>query len=573
MRKKAFLCGAVCAVLLTGCASSETAVDEEVTGEKETLKAAVTEAETESEPETLGEISPKLIMSECDYDGDDKDDILFCEEGDDGAYVYVRFATGAQVLLGTYNGDIGSVVENTMLATCDLNGDGRRDLIFETRYDETGVMEWYKKIFVLDEDGEYEELKQDKVTGGEIFVVSRQDTRLAIKCEDAGFTDYYWDEASRIYYNYGIGFGTVTVRLSPVRTDVVTAKDGTLDHFEYFYLLGNRNNGIEIKESYSLEDGGKVTGMEIVTTNNITDYMREAGDASDEYDGRKSDRDKKIERIRDIVREAFEDEYFAVYDDEGRTVIEFANYSKDNDEKYQDISDKIASERLASAVVCRKLTWPEDGVSKMALISGAPSDVLKLDTGEAEPASTISEALIDGKSCYVLDENEKPVVKTIGAYASELPYGISDHIYDSGRLQYVDIDNDGQKECAIIYAFTYTIILKEYDGRVVMYGITSRGAGDFLVNGLASASGGAFSEDYVRIKLLPDGGLTTKAVFYTNDMGLDGGRGYIPAGSEGEYEEVSVEEYMKWRDNYFKENPVAEKYELTETGVKEMLAR
>ena len=30
---------------------------------------------------------------------------------------------------------------------------------------------------------------------------------------------------------------------------------------------------------------------------------------------------------------------------------------------------------------------------------------------------------------------------------------------------------------------------------------------------------------------------------------------------------------MKWRDNYFKENPVAEKYELTETGVKEMLAR
>ena len=567
MKSKFLICAAACAVLLSGC--SNMSVPEQ-TDEASTESASEKMQETDNAEETDVELSDDTIIEKGDFDDDGEEDTLYYVEGKEGLDVHVAFAEGEDLFLGTYVGDAQNIEENIMLAQLDIDGDGKHELDFETTYNDSSMFRRYVKLFVPDGKGNYKELEQKKVSEGETFTVSREDTRITVKCEAADFADCYWDEVSRIYYNYGIGFGSTEIKLKPVVTGLVTSGDGTLDHIEYSYVLGNRGNGIYIKESVSLSDDS-IIDMERASSNDITDSIIENDAADSEYSYEKSYRDKMTEDIRDIVRSKYQDAYFVISGSVKNVVIEIKDTDIINKGDIEELSGKIISEYPECKVSFKKLTWPADEPTEMADTPKAPSDVIKLGIGDKGSAKDIREALVEGKSCYVLDDSRKLMIKTIGQYVAELPYGIPSNVYDSARLYYVDIDDDGEKECAITGAFDDTIILKEYSGKVYMYSLAARAAEEFLENGVAVGRDGVTSEDFTRIIFSQDGKFTTKSVAYCNEIGQEDGKGYIPGKSDGDCVEVTAEKYEKWRDRYIRENSCARKFEFTASGVDEMM--
>ena len=216
-----------------------------------------------------------------DYDGDGVTDSVYrwMNKEDAYYYYYVEMTTAGNLQIGSAGREPDVHVD---ISKADLTGDGIDEIIF---YDSHWSSAYgHSNISVYrHSDGRFVPFDMPISTEGHEFIIDRDMTRVSLTCEDAGFSDVYWDEIFNLDCSYYISQGEEKKQYMPCHRSLIEYEG--LPAVSYWYFIGSKWDAIFIEEIVSYKDGVETTvAMQIDSPNSITTMMREGGDSSLQYE-------------------------------------------------------------------------------------------------------------------------------------------------------------------------------------------------------------------------------------------------------------------------------------------------
>lgn len=217
-----------------------------------------------------------------DYDGDGVTDYVYCWKNKEESYYYcyyIEMSTAGNMQIGSAGTGPDVYVD---ISAADLTGDGHNEIVFYNSHWTSAYNYSHTSVYMYS-DGEFVQLNMPISMEGHEFTIDRDMTRVIISCEDAGFSDVYWDEIFGLDNNYYICQGEETSRYTPCHSSLIEYDNQPA--IRYWYYIGSKWDAIFIEEIVTYKDGIEtIAAMQIDSPNSITTMMREGGDSTLQYE-------------------------------------------------------------------------------------------------------------------------------------------------------------------------------------------------------------------------------------------------------------------------------------------------
>lgn len=307
-----------------------------------------------------------------DYDGDGVTDSVYrwMNKEDAYYYYYVEMTTAGNLQIGSAGREPDVHVD---ISKADLTGDGIDEIIF---YDSHWSSAYgHSNISVYrHSDGRFVPFDMPISTEGHEFIIDRDMTRVSLTCEDAGFSDVYWDEIFNLDCSYYISQGKEKKQYMPCHRSLIEYEG--LPAVSYWYFIGSKWDAIFIEEIVSYKDGVETTvAMQIDSPNSITTMMREGGDSSLQYEYSMNEENSFFYSIHKKIADSGLDFVYRLdeyYDYNGMlsndNVGIYVNDCDEEDwEKIEALAEQISQELGINTVsLYKNFDYPEEQTDKAA---------------------------------------------------------------------------------------------------------------------------------------------------------------------------------------------------------------
>ncbi len=217
-----------------------------------------------------------------DYDGDGVTDYVYCWKNKEESYYYcyyIEMSTAGNMQIGSAGTGPDVYVD---ISAADLTGDGHNEIVFYNSHWTSAYNYSHTSVYMYS-DGEFVQLNMPISMEGHEFTIDRDMTRVILSCEDAGFSDVYWDEIFGLDSYYYICQGEETSRYTPCHSSLIEYDNQPA--IRYWYYIGSKWDAIFIEEIVTYKDGIETTvSMKIDSPNSITTKMEESGDSTLQYE-------------------------------------------------------------------------------------------------------------------------------------------------------------------------------------------------------------------------------------------------------------------------------------------------